>query len=131
MMVKGGLSPLSSSLILLSKKGGITMDEIKETIDTMNSAMEQMAQVEQAVSSLQYEVERMTSNEEAINALASDVNDNAYNIEQIDNEMENVSNSIQALPIREIVNAITELQQAVADLMKEPVGIVFDRIKVK
>ena len=132
MMVKGGLSPLSSSLILLSKKkGGITMDEIKETKDTMNSAMEQMAQVEQAVSSLQYEVERMTSNEEAINALASDVNNNAYNIEQIDNEMENVSNSIQALPIREIVNAITELQQAVADLMKEPVGIVFDRIKVK
>ena len=71
----------------------------------MNSAMEQMAQVEQAVSSLQYEVERMTSNEEAINALATDVNNNAYNIEQIDNEMEKESTSIQALQKREIVKA--------------------------
>ncbi len=97
------------------------MDEIKE----------QIASLEQTVSSLQYEVERMTNNEEAINALASDVADNIYNVEQIDNEMENVSNSIQALPISEIVNAITELQQAVADLMGEPVGMAFSRIKVK
>tara|TARA_R110002020_G_scaffold195613_2_gene396632 strand:+ start:109 stop:405 length:297 start_codon:yes stop_codon:yes gene_type:complete len=95
------------------------MDEIKE----------QIASLEQTVSSLQYEVERMTNNEEAINALASDVADNIYNVEQIENEMENVSNSIQAIPISEIVNAITELQQAVADLMGEPVGMTFSRIK--
>ena len=95
------------------------MDEIKE----------QIASLEQTVSSLQYEVERMTNNEEAINALASDVADNIYNVEQIENEMENVSNSIQVIPISEIVNAITELQQAVADLMGEPVGMTFSRIK--
>ena len=71
----------------------------------------------------------MTNNEEAINALASDVADNIYNVEQIENEMENVSNSIQVIPISEIVNAITELQQAVADLMGEPVGMTFSRIK--
>ncbi len=97
----------------------------------MEEIKEEIASLEQTVSTLQYEVEKMTNNEEAINALASDVEDNRYNVEQIDNEMENVSNSIQALPISEIVNAITELQQAVADLMNEPMGMVFSRIKVK
>jgi uncharacterized protein with PhoU and TrkA domain len=97
------------------------MDEIKEEI----------ASLEQIVSTLQYEVQRMTNNEEAINELASEVETNRYNIEQLDNDMEDVSNSLQAIQIGQIVNAITELQQAVADLMNEPMGMVFSRIKVK
>ena len=97
------------------------MDEIKEEI----------ASLEQIVSTLQYEVERMTNNGEAINELASEVETNRYNIEQLDNDMEDVSNSLQAIQIGQIVNAITELQQAVADLMNEPMGMVFSRIKVK
>ena len=97
------------------------MDEIKEEI----------ASLEEIVSTLQYEVERMTNNEGAINELASEVETNRYNIEQIDNDMEDVSNSLQAIQIGQIVNAITELQQAVADLMNEPMGMVFSRIKVK
>jgi hypothetical protein len=59
------------------------------------------------------------------------VETNRYNIEQLDNDMEDVSNSLQAIQIGQIVNAITELQQAVADLMNEPMGMVFSRIKVK
>jgi methyl-accepting chemotaxis protein len=96
----------------------------------MDETMKQeIASLEQTVSDLQYEVGRLTDNEEAINSLSSNIDDNRYNIEQIENDMEDVSNSIQAIPIDEIVNAITELQQVVADLIGEPVGMAFNRIK--
>jgi polyhydroxyalkanoate synthesis regulator phasin len=64
-----------------------------------------------------------------IKRLESQISDNEYNINQLDTDIENVMSQLERLPTDTIVAAITELQKAVADLMSQPVGMVFSRIK--